>query len=185
MICLIHLEFADVIQSSIETTINSGGETVINWTPSGSGRYFVYLIYNTDLLPVETRTNLFNSHFPHANWDAALTISTPQSVLVCTNRLQLEPAINSGNRQYFRVGEYELKKPERIEVHLNPKEAFPFGSAPTLSIRPTGVYYEAYYMRQLLWSMAYLACIPLTIALLYDFIVYNRRKLSSPLQSKI
>jgi hypothetical protein len=166
--CLIQFLLDHGPLPSIEATIDTRSQNSLIWAPSAAGRYFVYICYRADVVPSSVRETFLNwKHPPRTNWEAFLTLTTNGSVCLSKKDLELEPAIESGERLYFLVGQCEIIKPARVEVDLRPEGAAPFGGVtPCLALRPSERAVESYYMTKVFWRAADLCCIPVALILL-------------------
>ena len=168
-------------QSSIRATLNQNAESMIEWNPCEPGKYFLRIVYKADALPQDVLDNFFNQQHPsHAIWDAALTLSTKEGIIYFTNSLNMEIVGKVENDVYFVVGWVDLKEPADLKIRLTPREPAPFGASPSIAVGPSGLYYENYVIGRLLWHIATLACIPISIFLLLDLMRRKQTRKDNP-----
>jgi hypothetical protein len=139
---------------------------------ASKGSYWVFLAYDADTLPKEVVTNFLNWKFPpRTNWNADLHISLNRVCLVSNKITELRPAVLSGRKLCFRVGEFEIGKPGRLEISLSSIEERPFGGISAwLSVQPNPLCRETYALLNLICRVFQCLCIPVFGLLLFDYL---------------
>jgi len=157
---------------TVEVSASNTQETTLTWFPSGAGHLFFYLSYDVESLPLDVNQKFLNWKAPpQPIWEASLVISTNGVSAISLTSLQLQPAIQSRKRLYFRIADYKCGTPCLLGIRLIPNKGQPpFGGAtPSLSVRANELAQESYPLTVRLQRLAKLGCLFAVAGLLADY----------------
>ena len=130
------LPFRSPYRSGVEVSVSPDSSTTLGLS-TVPGRYEVSIGCAIEGLPHDVKESGFAPEtFQGISWDASLVVSNGTNTFLEANHLLLKSGFAVGRKQYYRLGVFEMGKPGLVEVQLTPRARFPFGSTPSLDIRP-------------------------------------------------